>query len=299
MEHSAAEPFIDEPSKAPADAPLLGFIGQGWIGKNYADSFEDRGFQVIRYSNEISYSANKDAIEACDIVFIAVPTPTTPTGFDDSIVREVISLVGKGKSAVIKSTIPPGTTKSLQEDNKEIFVFHNPEFLREADARFDVDHPIRTIIGKGGDSPEHQTGAEEILAVMPKAPYELITDGATAEFIKYTHNTFGYSLVLFSNILYDLAQSFGVEWDPVRESLANNPWIPGKYIQPVPKGGRGAGGDCFIKDFAAFRGLYERMVEDPKGLALLRAYEEKNNELLRISGKDLDLLNGVYGQPKK
>jgi len=28
----------------------IGFIGQGWIGKNYADNFEERGFTVIRYA---------------------------------------------------------------------------------------------------------------------------------------------------------------------------------------------------------------------------------------------------------
>ena len=29
--------------------PTIGFIGQGFIGKNYADDFEERGFEVIRY----------------------------------------------------------------------------------------------------------------------------------------------------------------------------------------------------------------------------------------------------------
>ncbi len=28
----------------------IGFIGQGWIGKNYADDFEHRGYRVVRYS---------------------------------------------------------------------------------------------------------------------------------------------------------------------------------------------------------------------------------------------------------
>jgi predicted dinucleotide-binding enzyme len=32
--------------------PLIGFIGQGFIGKNYANDFEKRGYEVIRYANE-------------------------------------------------------------------------------------------------------------------------------------------------------------------------------------------------------------------------------------------------------
>ena len=34
---------------------IIGFIGQGWIGKNYADDFEKRGFDVVRYSKEKKY----------------------------------------------------------------------------------------------------------------------------------------------------------------------------------------------------------------------------------------------------
>ena len=66
--------------------PLIGFIGQGFIGKNYADDFEQRNYKVVRYALEGTYAGNKDRIKECDIVFIAVPTPTTPEGFDLSIV---------------------------------------------------------------------------------------------------------------------------------------------------------------------------------------------------------------------
>ena len=88
----------------------IGFIGQGWIGKNLADHFDRRGFEITRYAKEPEFESNKDAIAECDVVFIAVPTPSTPTGFDDRILRSVLPLVGKGKTAVIKSTILPGTT---------------------------------------------------------------------------------------------------------------------------------------------------------------------------------------------
>ncbi len=89
------------------DKPRIGCIGQGWIGKQYADDFEHRGFEVIRYALEEAYKDNKDKIAECDIVFIAVPTPTTTAGFDDSIVRGVLPLVGIGKIAVIKINTSP------------------------------------------------------------------------------------------------------------------------------------------------------------------------------------------------
>ena len=58
---------------------LIGFIGQGWIGKNYADDFETRGYRIVRYAKEEPHSHNREKIGGCDIVFIAVPTPYNKT----------------------------------------------------------------------------------------------------------------------------------------------------------------------------------------------------------------------------
>ena len=85
------------------NSPKIGFIGQGWIGKNYADDFEKRGFKTVRFAMEEPYKNNSDKIADCDMVFIAVPTPSTPNGFDPSILKSVIKYIGKGKIAVIKS----------------------------------------------------------------------------------------------------------------------------------------------------------------------------------------------------
>ena len=274
----------------------IGFIGQGYIGKNYADDFERRGYSVVRYALEESYAANKEKIKDCGIVFIAVPTPTRAEGADVSTVRDVLGLVAGGATAVIKSTIPPGTTQALQKLYPKVFILHNPEFLREAFAQYDVEHPDRNIIGMPIESPEYRRRAAELLSILPASKFDLVCDSHTAEFIKYTHNTLGYALVVFANVLYDLAQAQSVSWEPVKNSILNNPWYPEKYLDPVHRGGRGAGGSCFIKDFAALRALYEKTVGNPAGLALLKAYEKKNVELLRASGKDLDLLRNVYGE---
>ena len=87
-----------------------------------------RGFDAVRYSQEEPYIKNKSKIKNCDIVFIAVPTPTTPNGFDLSIVKKVIKLIGRGGVAVLKSTILPGSTEMIQKENPGIFVLHSPNF---------------------------------------------------------------------------------------------------------------------------------------------------------------------------
>ncbi len=273
----------------------IGFIGQGWIGKTYADDFERRGYEVVRYSNEEPHVRNAAQIASCDIVFIAVPTPTTPRGFDVSIVREVLALVGAGKTAVIKSTLLPGTTAALQAAFPDRYVMHSPEFLSVATAQFDAEHPTRNIVGIPIDNDAYRTRAAEVLALLPVAPFGLVCGAREAEVIKYARNSFGFVRVVFVNLLYDLARELGVDWEPVRQAMAADPDCGPTYINPIHKTGRGAGGECFIKDFEALARLYQQQVGDPNGVAIFASLTAKNIELLRASGKDLPLLRGVHG----
>ncbi|MFA6519725.1 MAG: hypothetical protein WCT41_02795 [Candidatus Paceibacterota bacterium] len=283
--------------------PLVGFIGQGFIGKSYADDFERRGYTVVRYSLEEPYKANKDKIRACDVVFIAVPTPTTPNGFDASIVERVLSLVGAGKTAVVKSTILPGTTNRLQKHFPKLYIMHSPEFLVLRQAAEDAARPLRNIVGITKDTKAYRIRARAILKMLPKAPYESICSATEAELIKYAGNFFLYLRVLFGNIIYDLAQATGADYDIVRTAVAADPRIGSSHLHVMHdsghKGairGRGAGGVCFIKDVAALANLYERSTKDRWGTEFLRAAIEKNVDLLVTSGKDLDLVEHVHGK---
>ena len=170
-----------------------------------------------------------------------------------------------------------------------------PAFLREAFAREDVDCPSRNVIGIGADTAAHHAAAAVIEELFPKAKHTMKVSAVDAEFIKYTHNTMGVMMIVYTNILYDLAQTYGVSWDSVKEAILHNPWFPEKYLDPVHKSGRGAGGRCFIKDFAALVESYEaKLPQDEAGLALLHAIEQKNKQLLIDSNKDLDILRETY-----
>lgn len=279
----------------------IGFIGQGWIGRHYADDFENRGYDVVRYSLEAQYIGNKERIADCDIVFVAVPTPTTESGFDDSFVRDALQNVGESKIAVIKSTILPGTTEKMQELYPRIFVLHSPEFLVEKTAAHDAAHPNRNIVGIPAETDLFRQKAEQVLEVLPDAPYERIMRARDAELVKYAGNCFLFTKVIYMNLLYDLVQATGGEWQDVRSALTHDPRIGMSHTEPVHKSrdgvppGRGAGGHCFIKDFEAFRRMYEEEVKDSLGADILKAEAEKNISLLAKSGKDLELLEGVYG----
>lgn len=275
----------------------IGFIGQGFIGKNMADEFAERGFETVRYALEPKYAGNKAAIADCDITFIAVPTPTTPAGFDASLIKSVLPLIGAGKIAVIKSTILPGTTAALQKEFPDIILLHSPEFLREVSAAEDTANPERNIIGMPTDSEEHLAAAEVVMEILPKAPFELITKSQNAECIKYIGNNYLYAKLIFMNIAYDFSQAAGADRETVRTAVGADSRIGLGHTQVVHDSGRGAGGHCFIKDFEAMLRFYAEFAQDPNGLHVLEAMRKKNNALLTDSGKDLDLLQGVYGNP--
>jgi nucleotide sugar dehydrogenase len=277
----------------------IGFIGQGWIGKHYADDFENRGYSVVRYAREKKYRDNQEKIKECDIVFIAVPTPTTAERFDDSIVREVVSFVGDGKTAVIKSTILPGTTVSIQKDYPKKYVMHSPEFLTEVTAAYDAANPDRNVVGIPKNTKAYKERAHAVISVLPRAPYDCVCSAHDAEFIKYANNIWFYFKVIYINMLHDLAEKLGGKWKTIRDSMAADPRVGHTHLDPIHKSGRGAGGHCFIKDFSAFHEIYKKEVADTHGLKILDALKNKNIELLTESGKDLDLLAGVYGKKLK
>lgn len=282
--------------RAAGKKPLVGFIGQGYVGKNYADDFERRGFSVVRYALEEPYRANKEKIKECDVVFIAVPTPTTPKGYDASTVEKSISLVREGAIVVIKSTMLPGTTRRFQGLYPTRVIFFSPEYLSIATAAYDAAHPFASIVGTPSSGKAHMQAAKKVLNILPKAPFSMVCSAEEAEISKYAHNVNGYMQILTFNLMYDMAEKMGANWQRVEQAIKADPYIPSRYASPLHKSGRGAGGACFIKDYAAFARQYKKLVGGKKQASFLKGGEEYNIALLLSTKKDLDLLEGVYGK---
>lgn len=274
----------------------IGFIGQGFVGKNIANDIESRGYTVVRYALEAEYAGNKASLKECDITFVAVPTPTTPEGFDYSIIEKNLPLLREGSIVVIKSTLLPGTTRKLQDIFPNLVILFSPEFLCEATAAHDAANPIVNVVGVFPDSAGHRTAGETVMRILPKSPHEFIIPTESAELFKYIHNIHGFMRVIFSNLCYDLGGKIGVEWAHVEQIMNVDPMMSPYYNAPIHKSGRGAGGHCFIKDMAAFSLLYRALCpNDQSGIELLTCMEKKNLELLRATGKDKNLIKGVYG----
>ena len=145
------------------------------------------------------------AYEGASFVIVATPTnyDTDTNRFDtssvDSVVEDALKL-NLDALVVIKSTIPVGHTKSLQEKFKTDRVIFSPEFLREGQALKDNLYPSRIIVGsqcKAGAefSGLLQQGAEKVDVDT------LFIRSTEAEAVKLFANTYLAMRVSFFNEL--------------------------------------------------------------------------------------------------
>ena len=116
--------------------------------------------EIERFLGEASLSLHATIDKAAayadaDFVVVATPTNYDPETdrFDtrsvDSVVDDALALTDQA-FVVIKSTIPVGHTRSLQEKHDTGRVVFSPEFLREGQALHDNLYPSRIILGCSG-----------------------------------------------------------------------------------------------------------------------------------------------------
>jgi UDPglucose 6-dehydrogenase len=197
----------------------IGIIGQGFVGTAVREGFKDL-VEVFTY--DINKDSNCDSLEdlcsKAKIIFVCVPTPMKKDGSCSiSIVEKVIedlNKISKQHIAVIKSTIPPGTTNMLSEKYKNVSVIFNPEFLTEANFVEDFKNQDRIIIG--GPRPASTTIKNLYRKRFPSTPI-LKTGSTTAEMVKYFCNCFLATKVSFANEMRQVCESKNIDYDKVVE----------------------------------------------------------------------------------
>lgn len=218
---------------------------------NKQSTVADAEIELFLAEKALSLTATLDkkvAYEGADFIIVATPTnyDTGTNRFDTSSVDAVVAdALSSNEHAlvVIKSTIPVGHTKSLQEKFETDRVIFSPEFLREGQALKDNLYPSRIIVGsqcKAGSQFASllKRGAE-------KLDIETLFIGSTeAEAVKLFANTYLAMRVSFFNEM----DSYGLVHNLDTESIINGVSLDERIGDGYNNPSFGYGGYCLPKD---------------------------------------------------
>jgi UDPglucose 6-dehydrogenase len=271
----------------------IGIIGQGFVGTAIRSGLF-KHYQIETYDKyKKELSTCRDIEELCDksnIVFVCLPTPMFKDGICDlgiveGVIADLDSLVTPEHIIVLKSTVPPGTTKRLNLKYKDLKIVFSPEFLTEANYIEDFKNQSTIIIG--GSRPGSSIVKNMFRKVFRDASI-IKTSSDIAEMIKYTSNCFLSTKVSFANEIKQICDNCDIDYDKVVEYVLYDKRLgPTHWSVPGPDGRLGFGGSCFPKDINALINFAKEVGVKP---TVLESVWEKNLEVR--PEKDWELLKG-------
>lgn len=228
----------------------------------------------LRFSTDVGA-----AVEASQVIFIAVGTPSDEDGSADlRHVLDVARIIGRHmngpKIVITKSTVPVGTAERVRrtiaaETSHPFHVCSNPEFLKEGAAVDDFMKPDRVVIGV--DSEEAAEVLRELYAPFVRTGNPIIfMDIASAEMTKYAANAMLATRISFMNQIAELCEHVGADVTDVRRGIGSDSRIGPAFLFPGP----GYGGSCFPKDVRALIKVGEELGVP---LDLIRAVRDVND----------------------
>jgi len=287
----------------------IAVIGQGFVGGSLTTVMAERGLDVYVYDKagkiatggkhpratgrmgSLPVDSIVDLVNRCEnekgfsnIYFVCLPTPMKESGQADLTIvegalAELASAGQRSRIAVIKSTVPPGSTErwNAMFDGTGLHVIFNPEFLREASAVDDMRNQNRIVLG--GPRPWINSVKQLFESIFPNVPI-IKTSSSTAEMVKYVTNIHLAVKVSLANELYQICNALDgaganidydkvIEYATLDERLGKSHWkVPG----PMPADDTGEpamgwAGSCFIKDLNALMYVAKQLGIDPKTMS--------------------------------
>jgi len=275
----------------------IGIIGQGFVGTAVREGLQNYFTVLTHDKNGKCSNTLSEVVERCKIIFLCLPTPmesdgTCHVGILESVLGKIDPICGtkdyygnEQRIIIIKSTIPPGTTKRFTKIYKHIKFVFNPEFLTEANAVEDYKNQTRIILG--GDNEITAQIKPLFSKSFPKVKI-IKTDSTYAEMVKYVTNSFLATKVSFANEMYEICKGLNIDYDKVIEyAMCDERLGYSHWSVPGPDGDYGYGGHCFPKDVKALIKVSKDLGITPK---MHTATDNKNNDVRK--NKDWEKMEG-------
>ncbi|GAC1490622.1 MAG: UDP-glucose/GDP-mannose dehydrogenase family protein [Vulcanimicrobiaceae bacterium] len=299
-------------------------VGTGYVGMASAIGFAEFGHQVVGYDiirervrglqngitpyNEAGLSSAlhahlatgrlrfeetlERAVSDAEYVVIAVGTPSHADGSADlsylyAAIDSLLELDLAGKTLVVRSTVPAGTTEFIAERMHGVAaVLHAPEFLREGSALHDFLHPDRVVVGANS-----REAATSYLALFEDLGVPLIaTSPGEAELIKGFSNAYLALKISFANEVANVCDALQADALSVLHGIGNDSRIGKLFLQP----GIGYGGPCFDKDVRSMHHVASELDSSRELLAAtLRVNEAQPRRIVDMLEEELGRLDGI------
>ena len=216
-------------------------------------SLEELVFSALD-SKSLEINNSYDDVSSSDAILVTVGTPLSKE-FDadlsalEGVFKKLSSKVNDDQLVMIKSTVPPGTTRMLRDkffgaDSKTLMAF-SPERLAEGDA---INQLKGLPIIVGGINAESTEACSNFWVNALKAEVVSVTSSEAAELVKLADNQWIDLNIALANELAILCDSLNMGVDVMEVISAANSLKKGAHYVNILTPSIGVGGYCLTKD---------------------------------------------------